>query len=145
MVSIDWSKLTRLDYWFEGVGGASSITPPIEQGSWFFWFFLSIFTAIFSFGVILKLAKSFLNENHPLQQRLSFWGSNIIAIGFTGVFWFLLRQLSVGLLGARFWLPLFLLWMLVIVYFAVRYFVSYFNIEMAYYKKFGALPIFKDK
>jgi hypothetical protein len=145
MVNIDWTKLSKLEYWFEGVGGSSSITPPIEQGSWFFWFFLSFFTIIFGLGILIKLYKSFIGENHPLQNRLDLWGSNIIGIGSAGIAWVLLRQLSIGLLGARFWLFALLIWGLVILYFTVRYFILYFRIELAYYNKFGSLPLFKEK
>jgi hypothetical protein len=131
---IDWSKLGRLEYWFEGIAGSVSITAPVEYKSSFFWWFLWIFTLIFSFGVSALLARSFIHKDHPLQSKLSFWGNSVLSVGVLGAIWFMLRQLSVGFLGARFWLLIFLVWAFVLIFLVVRYFVKSFGIEYLYFK-----------
>jgi hypothetical protein len=140
MPTIYWEKLIRLDYWFEGIGGRVSITPPVEYGSWFFWFFISFFTAVFSIGVLIRVSQGFLHKNYPLQPKLNFWGNSVIWIGFWGLTWFLVRQLSVGFLGARFWLLVLGIWFLVILYLALRYLFSKYKFEKSYFDKYKTLP-----
>lgn len=140
MLDIDWSKLIRIDYWLEGVAGGFSVTPPVEEGSAFFWTYLYLFIAFFSFGVVVRVLKSFMDLNHPLQPRLSFWGNSIIWISFWALVWFLLRQLSIGFLGARFWLLILFTWALVIKYFAIRYFITKYRIEKLYFEKYRSCP-----
>jgi hypothetical protein len=56
-------------------------------------------------------------------------------MGILGLGWFLLRQLSVGFLGARFWLAIGGAWFVVFTYFVIRYFVIFYRLEILYYKQ----------
>lgn len=145
MPKINWESFTKLEYWFSGIAGDLSSTPVIEKGSYFFWFFLAIFTAIFSIGVIMKVCTSFLKEDHPLNSKLNFWGDNVIWIGVLGNTWFLVRQLSVGFLGARFWVVVLAIWALILLYFIARYYIYFFKIEYLYFQKNGTSIIKKLK
>lgn len=144
MPSIDWEKLAKLEYWFEGIAGGISITTPIKEGSYFFWFFLWSFVIVFALGVVIKTIGSFLDTNHPLQLKLPFWGNSVIWISIWGVIWFLCRQLSVGFLGARFWLIVLAIWALVLLYFVGKYFIQNFKYELLYFQNTKkALPTAK--
>ena len=83
----------------------------------------------------MMVLESFLHLENPLKQRLTSWGANIVAMGYMGIFWFLMRQLRVFLLGARFWLLILLVWFLILLYFVVKYFILYFQIEYLYFKQ----------
>ncbi|MEI6728954.1 MAG: hypothetical protein WCK98_04900 [bacterium] len=137
MPQIHWESFTKLEYWFSGIAGDLSSTPVIDKGTYFFWFFLSVFTVIFTIGVLLKIVSSYLSQEHPLNLKFNFWGDNIIWIGVLGDVWFLVRQLSVGFLGARFWVILLAIWGLVLFYFIARYFLYFFKIEYLYFQKNG--------
>jgi hypothetical protein len=134
-MNIDWSKLANLEYWLEGVAGKTSITPVIEKNSSFFWFFLYLFSAFFVVGVVMRVAQAFLHSSHPLQSKLPVWGNNFAWMGVLGLLWFLLRQLSVGFLGARFWLLIGLVWFIAVLYLIARYFINFFPLEYNYFKK----------
>lgn len=135
MGKVDWSKLVELEYWLEGVAGTSSVTPAVEKDSFFFWLFVSFFTFLFGSGVVMLTSQKFLDDKHPLSPQLSIWGNNVLWMGILGMLWFLLRQIEVGFLGARIWLIVGFIWALVLFYLAIRYFVSYFPLEYAFFKK----------
>jgi hypothetical protein len=135
MVKIDWTKLVDLKYWLEGVAGSSSLTPVIDKGSFFFWFFLYLFSGFLVLGITLRVAQAFIHSEHPFQRQLPFFGNNFIWMGLLGLLWFTLRETSVGFLGARIWLLAGLAWFLVIMYFLIRYFILFYPLEVNYYKK----------
>lgn len=134
-MQINWSEFSKFDYWFAGISGNISITPPIETNSQFYWFFLWLFSLIISSAILIKFATIFLHAQHPLVEKINFWGDNVLWIGILGNFWFLCRQLSVGFLGARLWLWFLLIWFLVLVGFIIRYFLVTFQLEYLYYLK----------
>ena len=135
MNQVDWSKFLDLQYWTEGIAGGSAVTPVVESGSLFFWFFTGLFTFLFAKGVFMITAQKFLDYQNPLNEKLSVWGNNYVWMGILGIVWFLLRQIEVGFLGSRIWLLVGLVWFLVILALVIRYFVAYFPLEWAYYKK----------
>jgi len=135
MPSINWENFAKLEYWFQGIAGESAVTPPLEKGSWFFWFFIWLFTAFFVLGIGFKLIPTFAHSQNPLSPKLNFWGNNLLWMGILGAGWLSVRQLSVGFLGARFWLVVGLIWFLVILSFAIRYFVNFYHFELVYFKK----------
>lgn len=135
MNKIDWSRFIDLKYWLDGVAGDTSITPVIERGTFFFWFFLYLFSSLLILGIALRIAQAFLHNNHPLQSKFPNWGNNFIWMGILGLSWFTLRQLNTAFLGARFWLIVGLLWFIIVDYFIIRYFVVFYKLEKAYFKK----------
>lgn len=135
MNKVDWSRLVELEYWLEGVAGTSAITPAVEKDSLFFWFFVNIFTFLFGMGVITLTAQKFINPKHPIHTQLPVWGNNFVWMGLLGIIWFLLRQIEVGFLGARIWLIVGFVWIIILLYLIIRYFVVYFPLEYAFYKK----------
>jgi hypothetical protein len=135
MPNINWSKLVDPSFWLEGVAGSVAIVPIIPKDSFFFWGFLYLFSGLFIAGVSIRVWQIFLDEYHPLQKQLPLWGNNLILMGVFGLGWFLMRQLSVGLLGARLWVLLGSIWFLVVLGLAIHYFIIYFPLEIQYYKK----------
>jgi len=135
MNTIDWSKFVDIKYWLDGVAGNTSITPVIERGSLFFWFFLYLFSSLLILGIALRLVQAFLHTNHPLQNKLPFWGNNFTWMGILGLTWFTLRQLNTAFLGARFWLIVGIVWFSIIIYFIIRYFIVFYKLEYSYFKK----------
>jgi len=135
MPQISWDKLLKLEYWFEGIAGGISITTPLIENSFFYWFFLWFFVVVFAFAIALKALQGFLDTNHPLQLKIPFWSNSVIWISIWGVIWFLCRQLSVGFLGARFWLIVLGIWFLVLLYFVVKYFIQNYKYELLYFQK----------
>ena len=135
MNQVDWSKFLDLQYWTEGIAGNTAVTPVVEKDSFFFWFFVSLFTYLFAKGVIMVTSEKFLDYKNPLIPKLSLWGNNYIWMGILGIIWFLLRQIEVGFLGSRIWLLVGLVWFLVVLGLIIRYFVAYFPLEWAYYRK----------
>ncbi len=133
-VKIDWSRFVDLKYWLEGIAGTSSITPIISKDSWFFWFFTYFFATFLVAGIVLRVSQAFLHSENPFQKRFPVWGNNLISMGLLGLLWFSLREFSVGFLGARIWLLVGLIWFLVFLYFLIRYFIIFFQLEMAYFK-----------
>lgn len=134
MPTIDWSKLATLDYWLQGIAGESFGAPFVEVDSFFYWFYLNVFASLIVIGILWKVSRAFIDINHPIQKKIPFWSTNLIWLGIVGLFWFLMREINIGLLGARVWLLVMLAYVLVILYFAVRYFKDFYFIEYAYYK-----------
>lgn len=137
MPTIDWSKLLTFDYWLEGLQakqGSSIVTPVIAQTSWFFWFYIWLFAGLIIAGILMKLSQVFLNKKFPMQDQIPMWSNNLIWIGVLGVTWFMARQLSVAFIGARFWIIIGFVWFLVVLGFAIRYFIRFFPLEMKYYQ-----------
>jgi hypothetical protein len=136
MPSIDWSKLITFNYWLEGLqstSGSSIVTPVIDQSSWFFWFYVWLFSGLVILGIILRLATVFLDKKVPTYDQLPLWSNNIIWMGVLGIGWFTARQLSVAFIGARFWLIIGFVWFLIILGLAIRYFIQFFPLELKYY------------
>jgi hypothetical protein len=138
MPQIDWNKFGQLSYWLEGVAGTTAVTPVNDRNEFFFWFFLYLFASLLVGGVALRVLQAFLNPLHPFQKKFPFWGDTLIWMGILGFSWFLLRQLSVGFLGARFWLLIGGVWGAIFLYFVIRYFVLFYQLEIAYYRKHHA-------
>ena len=132
---IDWKKFIDLQYWFEGVAGSTSITPTIEKNSFFFWFFLASFSVIFTIGVCLKILEIFMHPLNPLTKKFNVIGNNLISIGILGICWFCLRQLSIGFLGARFWLLVMLVWAGILSFWVGKYFSYSYKFENLYFQK----------
>jgi|GEM_PF-5734716 len=131
---LDWSKIFSAKYWFQGTS-PESLLDPVVKDSAYFWIFLGFFSFVVTAGVVMMVLESFLHLENPLKQRLTSWGANIVAMGYMGIFWFLMRQLKVFLLGARFWLLILLVWFLILLYLVVKYFILYFQIEYLYFKQ----------
>lgn len=131
---IDWNRLISLEYWMEGFVGGSASTPINSQGDFFFWFWLYIFTGLFVLGFVINTALSFAPPELPFKKNAPFWANNIIWMGVLGVVWFLSRQLEIGLLGARFWILIGLVWAGLILIRVIRYLFWFFPLEFAYYK-----------
>lgn len=133
--TIEWSQLVSLEYWLEGIaGGSVSATPPNEPDSFFFWFWLNVFSVVLISGVVARIAQAFLHDKHPFQSKLPFWGNNLIWMGVLGLSWFLMRQIEVGFLGARIWVLAILVWAIVIALMSLRYFMTFYPIEREYFK-----------
>ena len=133
MFDIDWGKLLTFNYWFEGLSGQSAITPEIDSSSPYFWFFLWLFSLTTTIGVLGMLSTAFAHPENPLKSRISMWSINLFWMGVLGSFWFLSRQLSIGFIGARFWLLVLLVWLVIVLLFAIKYFLTYFKIEYRYF------------
>lgn len=131
---IDWNRFLDLAYWLEGIAGSTASLSPIETGSFFFWFFLYLFSTLLIAGVSLRVSQAFLHQNHPLQKHLPFWGNNLIWMGIAGMAWFLMRQLNVSILGARFLFPFGAIWFLAIAYLAVNYFWKFYPMEILHFR-----------
>jgi hypothetical protein len=135
---IDWNKLIDIQYWFEGIVGSTATTPPVENLSFFYWFFISIFSVIIILSVVGRVVISYLPIEHPLHDKMDTWTNNTAWIGTLGIVWFLSRQVNVGLLGSRFWLLVFAAWFLILGYFVLKYLLTLYPIEKIYYQeKFG--------
>lgn len=135
MPNIDWNKLVDPQYWLEGIAGSSSITPAIENNSFFFWFFLYLFSGFLVLGIVMRVSQAFIHPEHPFQNKFPSWANNLMWFGVLGLGWFTLRQLNVGFLGARIWLLFGAVWMLILFYFIIRYFALFYRLERAYFKK----------
>ncbi len=132
-MNIDWSKLVDLEYWFEGVAGSSPITRPIEYPSSFYTAFVVLFTVFFSIGVLSFLVQGFMNKHNPLTSKFTLWGSNFLWMGILGSFWLFLRQAEVGFLGSRMWLLAGVVWFVVLIIMIIKYFITLYPLEKAYY------------
>jgi hypothetical protein len=132
---IDWNKLIDFKYWFEGVSGGSASTPPVEVYSFYFWFLTTLPVTLFLVGIILKVSKSFLNIDNPLVEKFDQWGSQAIWIASLFSVWFLLRQMNIGFLGARFWTLILAVWFLTSLFFIYKYFSFLFQVEYLYFKE----------
>jgi hypothetical protein len=133
MILFDLNKLKSLDYWFAGATGSYVDVPLIDKSSPFFYFYINLFSVLFIFGLLLCSVSLFTKNTFPLIKKLSVWGVNFSWMGVLGMFWFSLREIKTAFFGARFWLVIGLIWFLTILYFIIRYFVFYFNIERKYY------------
>jgi hypothetical protein len=134
--SINWSQFLNPLYWFEGVistPGSALVTPVLDSSSQFFWFFLTLFTVFINLSIMVKIVRLFLNENHPLKNIIPIYTDNFIWMGILGYMWFISRQLSLALMGARFWLLIGLVWFLVVIFFLLRYLIKFFPLEIKYY------------
>ncbi len=133
-MNIDWSKVTDLKYWLEGIAGGVSATPALVTNGFFYNLFLYLFTSFFVLGVCMKVSQAFLNDQHPLQKKFPTWSDNFIWMGILGLTWFVLRNIQVGFLGARVWIFVGFIWFAVLMYFIIKYFIQNWNIEYTYFK-----------
>jgi hypothetical protein len=135
---INWSKFIDYSYWFEGLQnnpGAPVLVSKLANNSWFFWFFLILFGSFITIGILMKLFQLILHREHPLQTQFPFWSNNLIWMGLLGIVWFLCRQVQIAILGTRPWLLVGLVWFLVILGLAIRYFVKFYFLELRYFIK----------
>lgn len=136
--SINWSRFIDPIYWLEGIisePGAALVTPVIDSGSKFYWFFLILFTVFVNAAIFLKIINIFLNEEHPLKSKIPFYSDNLIWMGILGFAWFISRQLSLAFIGARIWLIVGLVWFGIISFYKLRYLIKFFPLELRYYKQ----------
>jgi len=139
MTTINWAKLLDITYWLEGIAGGNgslSVTPPNDKAQFFFWFWLSLFGSFIILGVLLRIAKVFLPEKYPLNEKIPFWSNNLIWMGILGDMWFLFRQSTTVFLGTRLWLLLGLIWFGFLAFIVGRYFINNFPLELQYYNKY---------
>lgn len=134
-MAINWSELTKFDYWFEGFDSGSMTAPVVLKSSPLFWFYLWFFSAFVIVAIVLKVSQSFLHNQHPLQKKIPIWASNFSILGVLGLSWFLFREIQVSLLGGRFWLLVGGLYFIAFLVYVMRYFILFYKFEMAYFKK----------
>ena len=137
MFQIQFSRFLDLNYWLDGVAGDTALrtTEVIAKDSTNFWFVLYFFSFVFIAGITLRVSLAFLHDQNPFQLKFPGWSNNLIAFGLLGLFWFLSRQTSIKLLGSRLWLIAFLIWALFLFYGVTKYFISFFPLEMRYFKQ----------
>jgi hypothetical protein len=146
LTKINWLRFLDYNYWLEGIKngtGSLFVTPAVKTNSDFYWFFIIFFCVLAIIGILSRFLQLFLNKNHPLQVRIPFFANNITWLGVVGIGWFILRQIEVAFLGARFWLIFLLAWGLAIVYISVKYMLNFYKLELAYFKKTGSSPVIK--
>ncbi|GAB4144620.1 MAG: hypothetical protein OHK0017_03320 [Patescibacteria group bacterium] len=133
---IDWAKLSKPDFWLEGIAGQNMVSQLPISADGFRNLFLLIFAILIVSGIFIKLYKIFLPIQHPLQPRISVWTNNLIWMGTLGVFWWLFNQWGPLLfIGSKLWIIVGLIWFLVLLYFIVKYFITEYKLEISYYKK----------
>ena len=133
--TIDWSKILKPDFWLEGIAGQNLVSQPLSENG-FRNLFLLIFAVLLIGGIVFRFFKVFLPIQHPLQPRLSTWTGNYIWMGILGIMWWLFNQWGPLLfIGSKLWLIVGLIWLLTLKYFIIKYFLTEFRLEMAYYKK----------
>jgi hypothetical protein len=138
MATINWNNFIDPQYWLDGfTGGANNVitTPPIDRQEQAFLFntILYGFTFFIVAGILLRILQLVLHYKHPLQEKLPFWGNTSIWMGILGTLWLLSRQIQIAFLGARLWLLFGLIWLLVMIFLAGRYFFKFFPLEMRYF------------
>jgi hypothetical protein len=135
---INWSNLADINYWLEGsqtAQGSIYVTPPIARDSWFFWFFLSLFTSLIILGIGIQILNILTNHLHPIKEKYPIWSANLIWMGILGYIWFLSRQFGISFFSSRLWLIGGGIWFAVLSFFIFRYFIKFFPLENMYYKK----------
>jgi hypothetical protein len=138
MSNINWSKLSDIKYWLEGIAGNSSLTPIIPINSFIYNLFVYSFGTFAIIGIIVLVTNQFLKDKNPLKSKLPFIGSNFLWMGLLGFLWLTLRQTQVGFLGARIWLLVGAIWFLTIMFFILKYVILYMRLEMQYYSKLNS-------
>jgi hypothetical protein len=129
MPNIDFSKLGTLKYWLEGTTAGPDVNIiPVETGSFFYYFYVSVFCGFIVLAILLIIYKMFLSPEHPLQTKLGFLSQNFIC-------WFLARQVEVSFVSSRLWLLIGLIWFIAIMAWFVRYITRYYKHEIAYFNK----------
>ena len=134
--NVDWSKLAKPDFWLEGIAGQNTVpsAPLSEIG--FRNFILALVGTFVIAGIAIRLFKIFLTKQHPLQNRLSTWTANLIWIGVLGTMWWLFNQWGPLLfIGSRFWILVGFIWFLILLYFILKYFITEYPLEIAYYRR----------
>ncbi len=135
MLELNWSEVWTAGYWFRGMNGESADVL-LQSSSWF-WFYLILFSATTIVGILLTLLKSFINTEHPFEKKLSLWSANFVTLGVIGLSWFFCRELSLQFLGARIWLAVGLLYILIVLGFLARYFIMFYPMEIQYYRNYA--------
>jgi hypothetical protein len=134
----DIQHLFQLDYWFAGFSGinATMIAPVLSKYTPGFWIFISFFVSLVVIACILIATTQFLHSEHPLVKKAPVINSNLITMGYLGLFWLFCRTFEVAFLGGRFWLLAGGVYFICFVVWLVRYFILYFKpIEYPYFKK----------
>jgi len=135
MPEINWNKLLTLDYWLEGLAGQNVSTPFIQPESFFYWFYLYLFSSLIVAGIVIRCAMAFIHERHPIQKRIPMLSTNVIWIGIVGLMWFLARQTNFVMVGARMWILVLLAWGLIVAYLFIRDMIYFYPVERAYFRK----------
>jgi hypothetical protein len=134
MANIDFSKIFTLKYWIEGTtAGADVNIVPVANGSFFYYFYLTLFCGFLILGILVFIYKIFLNKEHPAQPKFGFLGQNLIWQGILGLGWFFCRQVNVSFFSARLWLIFGFFWVAYILFWFIRYRVQFYPLEQQYY------------
>lgn len=146
MSSIDFSKLLTLKYWLEGTTTSDYINVlPVEAGSIFFNLYLVAFCGTLITAIILTTSKLFMNVANPLQGKFTFLSQNLAWMGILGLGWFGCRQTNIAFLGSRIWLLVWIIWFLIIIGLFIRYLVTFYPLERAYFVKNKKSPTPESK
>lgn len=144
MPNIDFSKLASLKYWLEGTtAGVDVNIIPVEFGSFFYYFYVSIFSGLIILAILLIIYRLYISQDHPLQSKLDFLSQNLIWMGILGSLWFLARQVEISFVSARLWLIFGFIWFLAVMFWFLRYYFWYYPLELSFYKKSKELKIIK--
>ncbi len=139
MSEINWGEFVNLEYWLEGLAGSRGSGDPrsliIQPDSWFFWAYLSIFALFMIVGILLRVSQAYLNPAHPLQAKIPAWSTNLGLMGLLGFAWFFFREINVNMLNSRLWLLVGLVWLIIFLGWAMRYFFTYYSLEMSAYRR----------
>lgn len=133
----DWGNLLRWDYWAAGFTGANptNYPPAISIQSPNFWILLGIFVSLAVIASIASLYRIWTDDANPLKNKLGFVTSNLMTISFLGITWFILRMQPAQVISSRFIFLALMIYLVVILYFIVRYLILFFPIEWSYYLK----------
>lgn len=142
MAEFNWGEFINLEYWLEGLAGNRGVDDPtsliVYPDSWIFWAYLGIFAAFMTAGILLKASQTFLDSEHPLQNKIPTWSANLGLMGFLGFAWFFFREINVNMLNSRIWLLVGLIWLIIFIGWVARYFFTFYPLEvMAYRRKKG--------
>jgi hypothetical protein len=136
MPNVDFSKIATLKYWLEGTtAGADVNILPVEFNSFYYYFYISVFSGFLILAIGIMVYKLFLPSAHPLQNKIGFLSQNLVWMGILGVGWFLARQTSISFLSARLWLIFGFIWLLAVLFWFFRYLITFYPLELAFYKK----------
>jgi hypothetical protein len=136
MPNIDIKKIFSLKYWLEGsTAGADTNISTVEINSFFYYFYISIFSGFLIIAIVLIVYKIFLAPNSPLQPKLSILSQNFVWMGILGILWFLARQTGVSFLGSRMWLIFGFIWVASLLLWFIRYLMLFYPLEISFFKK----------
>lgn len=132
---MDWSRFLDINFWKMGVTAETPfVYNPIHINSPFFWIFLNIAVFFSVTGLGLAIYNQFEKQNYK-KKLFKIISNHSIFFGFLFLSWFLARLTTIFYLGAPILIFIFVIYLIAIIVYTLRYYFNFYKIEEEYIQR----------